>query len=291
MTYRYHAVTTVEAALDALDRYAPDVHLMAGATAMVLLYRQGLIQPREVVGLRGIDALRGIRLAPDGGLEIGAMTTHREIERSPLVRSYSTPLARAFGDVASIRVRNQATIGGNLVHADPAQDPPPMLIALGAEVELVSTGGVRVVALDDFFVDFLESVIRPDEIMTAVRLPARDTAGVATWHKFLPDTGSGYATVSVATALRWRDDGACEDLRIALGGAGATPVRARAVEAALEGGPLTTARIGDAMDLLDQDLDPLDDPRGSASYKRQVARVWVRRALETSQLQHMGSAG
>lgn len=291
MSYRYHAVATLEAALDALDRHAPDVHLMAGATAMVLLYRQGLIQPREVVGLRGIDALRGIRALPDGGLEIGALTTHREIECSPLVRSYSAPLARAFGDVASIRVRNQATIGGNLVHADPAQDPPPMLIALGAEVELVSTLGVRVVPLDGFFVDFLETVIRPDEIVTAVRLPARDATAIATWHKFLPDTGSGYATVSVATALRWREDGGCGDLRIALGGAGATPVRARAVEQALERTPMTTALIRDSLDLLDQDLDPLDDPRGTAAYKRRVARVWVRRALEESQVQRMEAAG
>jgi carbon-monoxide dehydrogenase medium subunit len=291
VTYRYHAVTTLEAAIEALDTHAPDVHLMAGATAMVLLYRQGLILPSDVVGLRGIDTLRGIRALPGGGLEIGALTTHREIECSPLVRSYCAPLARAFGDVASIRVRNQATIGGNLVHADPAQDPPPMLIALSAEAELTSSQGVRMIPLDAFFLDFLETMIRPDEIMTSVRLPAVSPNATATWHKFLPDTGSGYATVSVATALRWQEDGSCLDLRIALGGVGSTPVRARALEQALEGGPLTLALIRDAVDLLDQDIDPLDDPRGSSEYKRRVARVWVRRALEASLGQRMEAAG
>src|ERR1700686_4668957 len=121
---------------------------MAGGTALVLLMQQGLVQPGHVVGLRGVGELAGIRRLDDGGLEIRALTTHRQAERSAEVQAYCAALAETFARVATVRIRNQATVGGNLAHADPAQDPPTMLIALDAEIVLTSQAGERTLPLD-----------------------------------------------------------------------------------------------------------------------------------------------
>src|SRR5438445_9237604 len=124
---------------------------MAGGTALVLLLQQGLIQPGHVVGLRNVEELNGIKRLANAGLEIRALATHRQAETSADVRAYCPALAENFGQVATIRIRNQGTVGGNLAHADPAQDPPPMLIALGAEAVVASRVGLRRIPLDAFF--------------------------------------------------------------------------------------------------------------------------------------------
>src|SRR3569833_798451 len=123
-SYDYHAASSLAEAVSLLGQYGSDAHVMAGGTSLVLLINQGLVQPGHVVGLRGIGELRGIERTGDGGLRIGALATHRDVERSPLVREYSPALSQAFSLVATIRIRNQGTVGGNLAHAAPAQDPP-----------------------------------------------------------------------------------------------------------------------------------------------------------------------
>ena len=138
---------------DLLSTYGEDAHLMAGGTALVLLLQQGLVQPGHVVGLRNVAELHGIRRLEDGGLQIRAMATHRQAEVSPHVQAYCGALANNFSRVATIRIRNQGTVGGNLAHADPAQDPPPMLIALDAQAVIASRQGERRVPRDEVFVD------------------------------------------------------------------------------------------------------------------------------------------
>ncbi|MGH8984529.1 MAG: FAD binding domain-containing protein, partial [Acidimicrobiia bacterium] len=197
MTFDFHAAASVEEASGLLGRFGDDAHLVAGGTAFVLLWRQGLLRPGHVVGIRGLASLRGIRAA-GGGLEIGALVTHREAELSPLVRSYLPALARTFASVATVRVRNQATVGGNLAHADPAQDPPPMLLALGATVTAFRGGDRREIGLDELFVDHLQTSLAHDEVITSVRLPALPAGTRAAYLKFLPRTADDYATVSVA---------------------------------------------------------------------------------------------
>jgi carbon-monoxide dehydrogenase medium subunit len=181
--------------------------------------------------------------------------------------------------VATVRVRNQATIGGNLAHADPAQDPPPMLIALGAEVAAVSQAGERAIPVEDLFLDVFTTSLRPGEIITSVRFPALAAGTRATYLKFLPQTADDYATVSVAAALRLANDGTVADVRVALGAAGPTPRRARSVEDALRGARPDAKRIADAAARVDTDIEPFDDVRGSAVYKREMARLWIERAL------------
>ena len=278
MTYDYHEPESVPDALDLLARYGEDAHLVAGATAFTLLWRQGLLRPGHVIGLRRIAALGRIT-ASDGGLAIGATVTHGTIERSQEVARYCPAITRTFASVATVRVRNQATIGGNLAHADPAQDPPPMLIAVGAEVVAVSKAGERGIPVEDLFVDVFTTSLRPGEIITSVRFPALTAGTRATYLKFLPRTADDYATVSVAAALRLAKDGTVADVRVALGAAGPTPRRARSVEDALRGASPDATRIADAAARVDGDIEPFDDARGSAAYKREMARLWTERAL------------
>jgi carbon-monoxide dehydrogenase medium subunit len=278
VTYDYHEPETVAEAVALLARYGEDAHLVAGATAFTLLWRQGLLRPGHVIGLRRIASL-GMITSAGGGLVIGATVTHRAIERSSDVARHCAALTSAFASVATVRVRNQATVGGNLAHADPAQDPPPMLMALDAQVVATSTAGERTISLDDLFVDVFTTSLRSGEIITSVRLPPLAAGTRATYLKFLPQTADDYATVSVAATLRLAADGTVADVRVALGAAGPTPVRARAVEDALRGAPPDAKRIADAAARVDADIAPFDDVRGSAAYKREMARVWTERAL------------
>lgn len=278
--FEYHEPARLEDVFEILEGHGEDAQLLAGGTALVLLMRLGLALPAHVVGLRKIAGLREIGILPDGGLEIGALVTHAEIERSALVQRFCPALARAFGAVATIRVRNQATAGGNLAHADPASDPPPMLVALDASVTLARRGERRTVAVADFFTGIFETAARTGEVLTSIRIPAPAADTRATYVKFLPGSNDDFATVSVAAALRFGGDGTCEHARLALGAVGATPIRARRAEAALIGRAPSRALVAEAAALARDEIEPLDDARGSASYKRRVSEVWTRRALE-----------
>jgi carbon-monoxide dehydrogenase medium subunit len=280
--YALHQPETLPEALDLLDAHGDeDTHVIAGGTSMVLLMTMGLVQPEHVIALRKIPELHGITAEPDGGLTIGALATHRQLELSPQVRAYAPALSETFAQVATVRIRNQATLGGNLVHADPAQDPPPMLIALDASATLRSTAGERTVPVEALFVDYLTTQLQPGELLTAIHLPPLAPGTRAAYLKFLPRTHDDYATVSVAAALRLDGDGRCEHARIALGGAAGVPLRAHVVEDALVGERLTDATIAEAAALVDGIVDPPTDARGTAAYKRRMARVWTERALRS----------
>ncbi len=279
-SFDYHAPTSLEETFELLQTYGEDAHVMAGGTALILLLQQGLVQPGHVVGLRGVAELQGIRRLDDGGLQIRAMATHRQAEKSPEVQAYCPALANTFSRVATIRIRNQGTVGGNLAHADPAQDPPPMLIALDGQAVVAGAGGERRIALDEFFVDYFETALQPGEVLTSIELPPLPSGTRVTYKKFLPRTQDDYATVSVAAALGIGSDGTCEHVRVALGAAATTPVHARNVEQALKGQRLDADKIKEAAALVRDEVDPLDDLRGSAAYKREMARVWTQRALQ-----------
>lgn len=281
-SYALYQPESVPEALDLLAAHADaDTHVIAGGTSMVLLMTMGLVQPEHVIALRKIPELHGITAEDDGGLRIGALATHRQLELSPEVRAYAPALSETFGQVATVRIRNQATVGGNLVHADPAQDPPPMLIALDASVTLRGQSGERRIPVEELFVDYLTTQVKSDELLTAVHLPALASGTRAAYLKFLPRTHDDYATVSVAATMRLDGDGRCEHVRVALGGAAGVPLRARVVEDALTGEQLTDARIAEAAALVDGIVDPPSDARGSAEYKRRMARVWTERALRS----------
>ena len=254
-----------------------DAMPMAGGTALLLLLKQDLIRPRRLIGLRRLEALRGIDR--NGGLRIGALETHARLARSADVRAFCPALAATFASVATVRIREQATVGGNLAHADPAQDPPVTLLALDAEAVVSSAERGRRVPLAAFFVDMFESSLEPGELIQRIEIPALPAGARATYRKFLPRSLDDYATVAVAAVLARDASGSCIHARIALGAVGPVPIRAREAERALLGRRVGDEAIREAAALASAATDPIDDLRGSPEYKRAMARVWTERAL------------
>jgi carbon-monoxide dehydrogenase medium subunit len=277
VTFDYHEPRSLHEVLDLLTRHGEYAHILAGGTATVLLMRQGLLRPGHVVALRAIEDLGGVSRTPDGGLRIGAMATHRAVERSPDAYAFSPALVDAFASVATVRIRNQATVGGSLAHADPAQDPPPMLAAFDGRVAVLSPRGERAVPVGEIAVDHFTSSLAHDEVITHVVLPPLAPGTRETYLKFLPKTADDYATVSVAATLRLAHDGTIADVRLVLGSVGPTPLRLRKVEDALRG--QTRDQVNEAIRMVPDEVEPLDDARGSAVYKREMARVWTARAI------------
>jgi len=243
------------------------------------MMRQRLVRPGCLVSLRDVSGLNRIE-ATNGALRLGALVTHREAEVSPLVRERIPVLAETFRRVATVRIRHMATVGGALAHADPNQDPPVTLVALGARVEIRGAGGPRELPLTEFFRDYYESALAPGELVTAVTVPLLPAASGASFIKFLPRTADDYATVAVSVVVTLEPDGErCREARIALGSVGVTPIRARAAEALLAGERLGEGLLRAAGEAVKGEVDPLSDHRGSAAYKREMAAVMVGRAI------------
>ena len=277
--FEYHAPTSLDQVFDLLDKYGDDSRVMAGGTALVIQMKQRLSQPGHVIGMRRVGSLNAIESTPEG-LRIGALCTQRQIENSELVGKEVPLVADTFRKVATPRIRNMATIGGGLVNGDPNQDPPPSLIALGASAVMTSKSGDRVVLLEEFFIDYYETDVKPGEILTNVMVPHALAGSGSVYLKFLPRTADDYGTVNVAAVVSKEQDGTCKDVRIVLGAAGVTPIRAKDAEDALRGKPLTDENIRAAAVLVKDAVDPLEDFRGSADYKTDMAEVFARRAVE-----------
>jgi aerobic carbon-monoxide dehydrogenase medium subunit len=278
LDFTFHTPGTLDEALDLLEEHEFEARPFAGGTALVVMMKQSLVAADHLVSLAGIPDLSGIR-QEDDGLHIGTLTHHREVETSPLVREFAPLLAEVYSHVATVRIRNAATVGGGIAHADPAQDPPAAFIALDAKVKLVSKAGERIVPIDDFFVDYYETVIEPNELLTEVIVPPPPPGARSVYLKFLPRTADDYATVAVA-ALAQSNNGNVEHLRVALAAAGPTPIHAKAVEAELAGKSVDLDAVRAAAAAVADEVDPLDDFRGSSGYKRDMAQVFTRRALE-----------
>ncbi len=278
--FDYQAPTSLDEALSLLQQRGDEARVIAGGTALVILMKQRLVRPELLISLRRVPELQ--RLSADNGtLHVGATVSHRAMETDATVRERWPLLAETFSRVATVRIRNMATVGGGIAHGDPNQDPPPALIALDARVRLRSSQGEREVPLQEFFLDYYETDIRPGEVLTEVVVPAQPRGGGWAYTKFLPRTADDYATVSVACVVTLEDGtNRCRDARVALGSAGTTPLRAEAVEAALRGQELTPQRLREAAQQVEGLVDPISDFRGSSEYKREMAVVWTRRALE-----------
>jgi aerobic carbon-monoxide dehydrogenase medium subunit len=280
ISFEYRTPKNLKEVHATLKEFGDEAKLIAGGTALVIMMKQRLVQPSCLVSLRSVRGLNGVEVK-DGGLRIGGLATHSEVESSPLVRRRLPLLAETYHHVATVRVRNMATVGGGLAHADPNQDPPPTLIALGATVKATSANGSRVIPLDGFFTDYYETVLNPDEIITELFVPKLPANSGAAYLKFLPRTADDYATVSAAAVLTLdKNKKIITDVRIALGSVGTTPIRATAAEAVLRGQPLKAEAFVEAAEKAKEAVDPVSDFRGSAGYKKEMAGVFVRRALE-----------
>ena len=278
--FEYRTPKTLKEVHRELKEFGTDAKLIAGGTALVIMMKQRLVRPSCLISLRSVRGLDGIA-QKDGGLRIGGLSTHREVETSSLVRRQLPLLAETYRHVSTIRVRNMATVGGGLAHADPNQDPPPTLIALGATLKASSADGARTIPLEEFFTDYYETVLKPDEIITEIFVPRLPANSGGAYLKFLPRTADDYATVSAAAVVTLdKTRKTFADVRIALGSVGTTPIRAKEAEAVLRGQPVKPDALREAAEKAKEAVDPLSDFRGSAAYKKEMAAVFVRRALE-----------
>ena len=275
--FELHSPTSVAEALDLLEKYGEDARPIAGGTALVLLMEQRLVRPEHLISLGRIAELQ--QIAANGELHLGAAVQHRKVEMHADVKTGWPLLANAYHRVATVRVRNVATVGGGLAHADPNQDPPASYIALNARVQIASKNGIREVAMDEFFRDYYETVLQPGEIVSGVVVPKPPADLKTAYLKFLPRTADDYPTVGAAVAVRL-EGGRVADARIALNAVGPTVVRARAAEDVLRGQTPTPELLREAAATVPPITDPTSDHRGSANYKSRMAEVFTRRALE-----------
>jgi carbon-monoxide dehydrogenase medium subunit len=277
--FDYRAPRRLDEALAILREYGDEARVVAGGTALVTMMRQGLLRPACLVSLRDVPGCDRIETT-NGAVRLGALVTHRDAELAPLLRERLPVLAETFRRVGTIRIRHMGTIGGALAHADPNQDPPVTLLALGARVEIQQSGGQRELPLAEFFRGYYETALEPGEVVTAVTVPLLPPASGASFIKFLPRTADDYATVAVAATVTLEPDGErCREARIALGSVGMTPLRGQSAEAQLAGQRLDESLLRAAGDAARADVDPLSDHRGSAAYKREMTAVMVVRAL------------
>ncbi len=274
----YREPHSLEEACALASEYGEDGKLLAGGTALVLLMRQQLLHPGCLINLQHVPELQGIA-ADAAGIALGGSTTHAQAARSAQVAGLYPALTQTFRKVATPRVRNQATLGGNLAHGDPHLDPPVSLLALDASVTAASARGSRQIALTAFFRDYYETALEPDEVLVSVRVPARAPRSGLAFLKYLPRSQDDYAAVDLAVWVQLAEDGRIEEARVALGSAGPTPFRAFEAEARLAGQPLTEAVAAEAGELAAKPAEPEDDVRGSAAYKKELIRVLLPRVL------------
>ncbi len=276
-SFEYHVPKTLEEAAQMIARFGDDGKLLAGGHSLIPLMKLRLASPKHLVDIARLDGLRYIQ-EKDGHIEIGALTTHFRIESSSLLNEKCPLLpqtARAIGDV---QVRNMGTIGGSLVHADPAADWPAAALALNAELKAVSTSGERWIPASEFFVDLMTTSLNPGEIVTAVRfpvLPARSGDAYVKHHH----PASGFAVVGVAARVTLDERGAVEAASIGITGLGATAYRASAVENAVRGKLPTAKNLQQVASHAAEGVEANGDLYASGEYRAHLATVYAERAM------------
>jgi carbon-monoxide dehydrogenase medium subunit len=270
--FDYVAPDTLEDAIAALAGGGEDAKLLAGGHSLLPLMKLRLAAPSLLVDLRKVPGLHGIQ-REDGSWRIGALTPHAELERSPELGI----LATAASTIADPQVRNRGTIGGSLAHGDPASDLPAVLLITEGSVTLQGVGSQRSVAAAELFRDYLETAVEPEEVLTEVHVPALEGWGWG-YEKF-NRRSEDWAMVAVSAVVKQTGE-VCEDVRVGLTNMGSVPLRAGAVEQALRGQQLTVQNIAAAAEHAAEGTDPPADLNASAEYKRHLARVLCRRALE-----------
>jgi carbon-monoxide dehydrogenase medium subunit len=279
-SFGYVAARSVQEALELLAKYGEEGKLLAGGHSLIPAMKLRLTSPRTLIDLGTVPGLRGVRV--DGNsLAIGALTVHADVASSDLVRKHVAGLADAAAIIGDVQVRNRGTIGGSVAHADPAADLPVILTALNASFIVQSANGNRVIAVDDFFTDFFTTAMGADEVLTEIRVPIPAT-GSGTAYAKLPHPASGYVVVSAGALITRQASGACAAARIAVGGLGSGPLRAGATETELQGKSLTAQVIAAAAGKAAEGGDPDSDSYADAEYKKHVAGVYARHAIEAA---------
>jgi carbon-monoxide dehydrogenase medium subunit len=272
--FDYVRAGSVDEAVAALAQHGDEAKVLAGGQSLIPLLRMRLAYPEVVVDVGRVAEMRGVREDGDH-IVIGAMTTHHDVIRNDLVNAHCGLVVAATKTVADPAVRHRGTFGGALSHADPAGDLPAVVLALDGEFVVAGSGGRRTVAASDFFVDYLQTALAPDEVLVEVRLPKLGDGWGFHYEKF-QRVVQAWAIVGVAAAVH-RSNGSISEARIGLTNMGSTPLRATATEQALAGADLSA--IADAAGHAADGTSPSSDLNGAADYRQHLARVLTRRAV------------
>jgi carbon-monoxide dehydrogenase medium subunit len=273
--FDYVAPTSVSDALAALAEAGDDGKVIAGGQSLLPILRMRLNAPEKLIDLGKVEELRGI--SEDGDhLVIGAMTTYTEVLANDAVRQHAALLAAAVAEVADPQIRHRGTLGGALVHADPAGDVGAPALALDCELVIVGSGGERTVAAQDFFRDLFETAVEDGELLKAIRVP-KHTGWGAHYEKFVR-VAHQWSIVAVGATVRV-DAGSIAEAKVGLTNMGSTPLRATAVEQALVGKPATDEAVREACAAAAEGTDPPSDLNGDADYRKHLATVLTRRAV------------
>ena len=275
--FEYHAPSTLGEATALLTKLGDDAKVLSGGQSLIPLMKLRLANPAHLVDINGIPGLSGIRES-DGVLRIGALTRESELEESQIVRSRYPLLHDTSRVIADPLVRNLATVGGNLAHGDPANDHPATMLALGAEIVAVGPKGERRMPIASFFTGPFETSLKPDEILTEIRIPSPAARSGGAYLKLERKVGD-FATAAVAVQVTLGANGACESVGIGLTNVGLTPIKATKAEASLKGVTPDEAAIKRAAALAAEAAEPSEDLRGSVEYKKDLVRILTARAL------------
>lgn len=275
--FKYFAPRTLEETLTLLDRYRDECKVIAGGQSLLVLMRQGLVAPGNIISIKGLSRLNYIKSEAGEGLKIGALTTHRAIEKSPVLKNGFGVLVEMEHRLASVQTRNWGTIGGNLSHGDPAGDPAPVLMALNAILKIDGLKGERTIPVEDFFLDYFETALGPDELLTGIQIPVAPPHTGTAYTKF-NIIESDMAIVGVAVSITLGPErNICSDIRIALGASAPTPVRARRAEEVLRGREVTEDTLKEAGQVASTEAEPVSDISASEEYRRELVKVLVTR--------------
>ncbi len=277
-SFEYHAPRTVAEASSLLARLGSDGKILAGGHSLVPMMKLRLAAPKHIVDIGRIAELAHIR-EEDGTIQIGALATHFNIESSPLLKDRCPLLVETAREIGDVQVRNRGTIGGSLAHADPAADWPAAILALGGEILAVSARGERRIPARDFFLDVMTSALEFDEILTAIRVPALPARGGDAYLK-LHHPASGFAVVGVAARVLLNAQGAVQEAAVGITGVAPKAYRATGVEAALRGKSPSARHIEAAASHAADGIEVNSDLYASADYRRHLAAIYTRRALE-----------
>lgn len=276
--FEYAAPKSLDEALRLVERHGDEAKLLAGGHSLLPLMKLRLASPRYIIDIgriRGLDYIR----EEGGKILIGALATHAEVLSSALLREKCPLLPETAGEIADVQVRNRGTLGGSLAHADPAADYPASILALDAEIVATSSSGKRTIPATDFFVDLLSTQLRPGEILTEIRVPVI-SPGSGTAYKKMHQPASGFAIVGAAARITINAKGRIEGAAVGITGLAAKAYRAAAVEKALNSKPASKEAIAASVRRVADGVEPLSDIHASAEYRREMAAVYARRALE-----------
>jgi carbon-monoxide dehydrogenase medium subunit len=268
---------TVEEALALLDPEDDQVRPVGGGTALMLMMKAGVFRPTRLVSLRKLKTLAGIALTPEGGIVIGALTLLSEVERSAEVTSRAGVVVRTMRKLSTVRVRNVATIGGNLAHGDPHMDLPPVLMALDAEIAVRGRNGERRLKVENLFAGYYETVLQRDEIIGALHIPPQG-ARRAAYLKCTTGSADDWPALGVAVSFSMNGSTIAAP-RVVVSAATEKAVRLKSAEQILSDAAIDDHVLARAGDAAAEEAETVSDVRGSAAYKRELIRVYVRRAV------------